>query len=632
MYWLVRKNKDGTVNIMDTMDLEIDTLTMDELAYYLDKGVEVIGARRNRFMGNKISIVQKKLYMLINIDKNLNKGLIVSIDGSEQTNIKLRQVGNTRTFVPMDDEGSCLLEDLINENLLINAWDKIDYLTPYITGHEYSSYFKELYSKKGRSLQNFMQNTRGVSDTIRINGEKYRLLSGEDYLNRGITRVFNTILKDCKELEKFCKEDLNYDRYIVLVGQSDSYGVVVYDTEDGACIKFDRADVFQEMYNGYGFRGLSFDEFKYFEYTGNYDIVLDDFRKDKKVAVLENGKRVKSLIADGKPYEPRYKYLGVNKSKLMFSYYNPEADREIEKPIDADNLVSIEDFGNDIYKFTSDIDSTLSFLSAREKLTGKSTQFKRGSLLGYKKNLIRRTLGDFIYSDDKQSIWFNNLRINTIDSANITKNNITLEDVSGSSMGHDEPIRISLYANGVKFDIFLSNENIDWVDDKTPSFGAYKPNYLFSMKNYMVDYIDLPVSYSERSYDEYIRYSDMEFRKHYSIPVPDFNKSYIFNNDNYIVRLARLFDDYGAMLMSIVGVEITGFHIDFIGVYLYMEVVHVEIMENVTIPFIKKCELYTDYVDKDKLNCIENYSNDIPYISTTAGCMNISVPKVLWEV
>ena len=73
MYWLVRKNKDGTVNIMDTMDLEIDTLTMDELAYYLDKGVEVIGARRNRFMGNKISIVQKKLYMLINIDKNLNK-------------------------------------------------------------------------------------------------------------------------------------------------------------------------------------------------------------------------------------------------------------------------------------------------------------------------------------------------------------------------------------------------------------------------------------------------------------------------------------------------------------------------------------------------------------------------------
>lgn len=633
MYWLVRKNKDGTVNIMDTMDLEIDTLTMDELAYYLDRGVEVLGARRNRFMGNKISVVQKKLYMLVNVEKNLGKGLVVSLDGSEQTNINLRQIGDARTFVPTDDEGSCLLEDLINENLLINAWNKIDYLTPYIIGNEYSNYYRDLISRKGRDLQEFLKGKRGIADTIRLNGERYKLISGTDYLSMGVPRIFNIILRDCKPVEKFIKEDLDYDRYIVLASQSDEFSVVVYDKEEGASIRLDRTDVFYEMYKGYGFRGLSFDEFKYFRYTGNYEKELKDFRRGKKEIVLENEENIKSVIKDEKPYKPRYKYLGVNKNKVTFSYYNPELNKEVEKPINYENLVTMEDFGSDIYKFASDMDNVLSFLSAREKLTGKSTQRYRSAISSYKRNLIKDTLCDFSYSKDKQCIWFNNLGLNLIDCADAVKSNIKLKDVSGKKFDYREPMKLSLYSKDTKFDIFLSNVDTNWVDDENPSFGAFKSYYLFNMKKYMVDYMDLPVEYSKRCYNEYVRYSDMELRKHYSIPVPDFNRAYNFNDDNnYLIRLARLFDDYGAMLMSIAGVEITGFHIDFIGIYMYMEVVHVEIMENITVPFIKKCELSTDYIDKDKLNCIETYNNDIPYISTTAGSMNISVPKILWEV
>ena len=124
MYWLVRKNKDGSVNILDTEDFVIDTLTMEELAYYLDKGVEVIGARRNMFMGGQIITVVKKLYCLCDIGHYYAS--LVSLDGTEKKTILFS--GKNYNKIEKEEDID-IVESLINDGVLINYWDNITNFT-----------------------------------------------------------------------------------------------------------------------------------------------------------------------------------------------------------------------------------------------------------------------------------------------------------------------------------------------------------------------------------------------------------------------------------------------------------------------------------------------------------------------
>lgn len=624
MYWLVRKNNDGSVNILDTEDFEIDTFTMDELACYLDRGVEVIGARRNMFMGGQIVTVVKKLYCLCDIGSTYAS--LVSLDGKEKKTIIFtgKQMNKIR-----DESDADLLESLIDDGVLINVWDNNSSFTKDLFRG------KEIEVKKQRndywgSIETYEKKIKYFKAIVSINRRRYEMYTTDEYKVRTSYRI---LLNSC-DIFKLGKEDLDYSRYHILEDGHTDYNVNVYDSVEDEIVTLNTDEVRKEIAEGYGFRGISFSNIGFFRYDGNfYDNVLHEIRDRQKQRADNINEKLSEIVSsdDTKMKEKtKYTYKGIFRNE-WFNYYDNEKEVDMQVDIGSEDrlfgIITMENFGSSLPIILEDLSKAIIRLEAKGKLSGANFDLRIKEIESIRKGIIRNNIGVFEYSDAKKYIYFNNWQY--------TKSLYDVDALKSGGYYHTDYVDISdtgemvvsIISDKYTFNIGITNSEIDWFDR---NIGLIKPGLHFKVGHGM-DNRELPITSANSMSEYYIKYASMIIGKKYGIPVPLEDKK-VKEPLEYISLMARTIEDFGSIPLAVVGFEITGFNVKLIQLCIEMSVTWLDVINGKKVPLIKSCNIYLDYVDKNNALTVDIVKDEVNYVLVEIGQSSLTIPKVIWEV
>ena len=616
MYWLVRKNKDGSVNILDTEDFVIDTLTMEELAYYLDKGVEVIGARRNMFMGGQIITVVKKLYCLCDIGHYYAS--LVSLDGTEKKTILFS--GKNYNKIEKEEDID-IVESLINDGVLINYWDNITNFT------EDLFLGKEVVLKRSDGLSLGTEYKYFQVD-VSINRKRYKMYTTDEYRVKSLYRR----LLSCCDIMKLGEEELDYSRYNILENGHTDYNVNVYDSINDEVVRFNPDDIRKEIINGYGFRGLSFDNIGFFKYDCFYDNIMQEIRGRKKEKANSKNEGLSGIVtsSDNRVREnTKYTYNGIFRNESIKYYDN---DNEVDMQIvisDDEKLIKIltmENFGSSLLSIVDDLEEAIKRLEVKGKLSGKNFNTKINEISVLRDKVIENNIEVFEYSDETNYIYFNNWRYkNNIYNIVALKNG---KQYNVDSLSKDG-MNISILSNKYTFTIGMTNDSMELSGKER---GIIRADEHFGVKGDR-DNRGLPVGTRNRLSSYFIKYNEMPIGKRYGIPIPEAESTAKFTSPlSYISLMARHFEDFGSMPLSVVGIEITGFKIRLIQLCIEMSVSWISVCEDKKVPLIKECSIYVDYVDKNNVLTLDIVKDEVNYVLVEIGQSSLTIPKVIWEV
>ena len=615
MYWLVRKNKDGSVNILDTEDFVIDTLTMSELAYYLDKGVEVIGARRNMFMGGQIITVVKKLYCLCDIGHTYAS--LVSLDGTEKKTIIFS--GKNCDKIEKEEDID-LIEGLINDGVLVNYWDDISGFTKDLF------LGKEVVLKRSDGLSLGTEYKYFQVD-VSINRKRYKMYTTDEYKVRS---VYRSLLSYC-DIMKLGKEELDYSRYNILENEHTEYSVNVYDSVNDEVVRFKPDDVRAEIINGYGFRGLSFDNIGFFKYDCFYDNIMHEIRGRKKEKANNKNNDLRNIVAssDNKVREEtRYTYNGIFRNESI-NYYDNDNEVDMQMAISNDErlveILTIENFGSSLPIILDDLKETIKRLEVKGKLSGKDFSTRIYDMSELIDRVTGNNISSFEYSNETNYIYFNDWQYkHNINNIVALKNGkkYSVDSLSNVDMN------ISIISNKHTFTIGMTNDSMELLGKE---IGVLKADLHLGVKRCR-DNRGLPVDAKNSMSSYFIKYDEMPIGKRYGIPIPEAESTDKFTSPlHYISLIARYFEDFGSMPLAVVGVEITGFKIRLIQLCIEMSVSWVRVCEDKKVPLIKECSIYLDYVDKNKVLTVDTIKDEVNYVLVEIGQSSLTIPKVIWE-
>lgn len=102
MYYVVRQNLDGTVNVLDTEDCTIESVSIDTIKNLLDKGINIVGAIT--FCGQVEIILQPLVYFDVAYYSNTISVMHLGYDGEYSlANIHYSDVSSSKKIVEDED-------------------------------------------------------------------------------------------------------------------------------------------------------------------------------------------------------------------------------------------------------------------------------------------------------------------------------------------------------------------------------------------------------------------------------------------------------------------------------------------------------------------------------------------------
>lgn len=617
MYVAVRKNKDGSVNILDTDDFVIDTFTMEELAPYLDSGVEVIGARRNMFMNNQIVITIKKLYCLYGF--NSYNITLSSLDGTEKQEIKLKpSKSNVKT--PLSETDADLIESIIEDNRLINMWNR-DY-----------NFTKDLFFHSRKwDIEKYERST------VSINRRRYEMYRITEY---DLSKAYKKLLSKC-DIYKLCKEDLDYSRYYVLERDSSYFSATIYDKVEDEILSFDYRVIKDEMIKGYGFNGVAFDELGTLKYTRFYDKEVRKIKQGNKVSAENENRRILNIINSSEIKclsNTKYTYKGIYRDRYFNYYDNRQGvgyQLQLEDLVSKDNFITLENFGNKCDKIISDLEKAKIKIEARGKLTGMITSKELRDIDVILSNIKSDNAFIFNYDSEQiQKVFFERWLYKNHLSMTVRFNGEQMYATEYTNMLENDQVVMKLLSDNIIFNISLSQDNLDWVTEKNNNYylGLIQPSEAFGV--YSEDNTDtrgLPFKFGRRISTTYLEYSKMRIGKKYKLPVPlgDAENEHPLE---YFTELAKFIDGDGILPLMIVGVEVKGFNVRYIQLCVEMNVSWLDVGVSGKAPFINDCSIFINYLDKSTVQIVPMIKDGRNYIMAEVGYSTLIVPEVIWEV